>query len=345
MNRKGITLIELVIFILVGGIFVPLAYIAFMSVVKDSVKPETAATLKTVAEAKMVDIASMGFDSPQQNSDYPDYQDVRGDSSNTGGRFSNLSYAGYQWKWTYEYIVYQDQGNGSHGTTTITNNPPLVNSSSSFKVGDYVCPDSTCTNFYRAHFLKWAKNTLYSIYDFVVPTSSTYNYPFQTVSGGTSATSEPTNPTNWSADTVDATREDGGVTWQLNGTMDVSDWTSNTPYVIGTEVNPPSNTDRYTCTTAGTSGSSAPSSWGTTVYDGLRWKATSVDPTITLASTPPALPWTLDEVGTHSVDGNRIRWIKSNVYKKITVYVRPPNCTTTDCEYRVSTIVTSRIAP
>jgi hypothetical protein len=346
MNKRGITLIELIIFIIVGAIFIPLAYVAFTSAVNNSMKPETAETVKSIAEAKMVDIMSMGFNNPPlQNSVY---RDVRGDSTNNGGRFSELSYAGYQWKWTYEYIAYQDQGNGSHSITTITNNPPLVNSSPSFKVGDYVRPDASSTSFYRAHFLKWVNNMLYNLNDYVVPTALIYTLPLQVTSAGTSTLLAANEPI-WSSAVVNAPFDDGGVTWTAMGLPPAAVWASNTSYNVGNEVSPTIISPvHYTCSIAGKSGVLAPS-WpaapGLTVYDGLRWQAMNATPTITLTSVPsvlPPVPWGT-EVNINT-NGNQIRWIESNVYRRITVSVKPPNCTIADCEYAVSTIITSRTA-
>jgi hypothetical protein len=228
--------------------------------------------------------------------------------------------------------------------------PPVVGSGT-YKVGDYVCPDSTCSNFYRAHFLKWVNNTLYNPNDYVVPTSTTYNFPFQVpINRGGTSTLLAANEPSWSGAIVGDVFNDGGVTWTaITSFAPAPVRASNTLYnVLDTIIPTVFSTVHYECSVAGKSGLSAPS-WplivaaGDTVYDGLRWQAINAMPTITLTSVSPPLPWG-SEVNTNS-GGNQIRWIKSDVYRKINVVVRPPGCTTTSCEYSASTIVTSRTAP
>jgi hypothetical protein len=339
MNKRGITLIELIIFIIVGAIFIPLAYVAFTSAVNNSMKPETAETVKSIAEAKMVDIMSMGFNNPPlQNSVY---RDVRGDSTNNLTQDINGN-------GPMNILPIRIRVTGSHSITTITNNPPLVNSSPSFKVGDYVRPDASSTSFYRAHFLKWVNNMLYNLNDYVVPTALIYNLPLQVTSAGTSTLLAVNEPI-WSSAVVNAPFDDGGVTWTAMGLPPAAVWASNTSYNVGNEVSPTIISPvHYTCSIAGKSGVLAPS-WpaapGLTVYDGLRWQAMNATPTITLTSVPsvlPPVPWGT-EVNINT-NGNQIRWIESNVYRRITVSVKPPNCTIADCEYAVSTIITSRTA-
>jgi hypothetical protein len=348
MNKKGITLIELIVFIIVGGIFIPLAYIVFTSVVKDSARPERAETVKTIAEAKVGDIISMGFGSPPvQNFNY---RDVRGDVTNPGGRFSDLSYDGYQWKWTYEFVVYRD--NDSRSITTITKTPsrwstierPTGTGNGRVYVGDYIEPDISNDHFYRAHFLKWQSSKLYNTYDYVVPDLSTYNLPFQASPGGTSSTGQPSG---WeSAVASTPPYQDGGVTWMLILTpLSPSGWLASYPYSSGSEIVEASK--YYQSTGVGTSGLTEPSPWPVsgTIYDGLLWQSITMVPTLTLqkGSLPPSL-WPMSGEYNDTANGNQIRWIESNVYRRITIVVRPPNCTTTSCEYSVSTILTSRTA-
>jgi Tfp pilus assembly protein PilE len=333
-SNRGMTLIELIVFIIVAGIFIPLAYLAYSAALRDTAVPETVIKLRFIAEAKMEDIIRNEYDTeltllPAQTT----FIDV------------GSPHAGYQWKWTYENITYQDSA--THNTTTIISIPPVV-SSGTYKVGDYVRSDASNTNFYRAHFLKWVNNTLYNLNDYVVPTSSTYTLPLQVTSGGTSALVAASEP-SWSGAAMGQPYEDGGVTWTAIGFPPVAAvWASNTPYSVGNDISPTILPIHYECSGAGKSGVSAPSwplvvSPGDTVYDGLRWQAIGATPVITLTTVPPSLPWG-SEVNTNS-GGNQIRWIESNVYRRINVVVRPPGCTTTSCEYSVSTIVTSRTAP
>lgn len=334
-SNRGMTLIELIVFIIVAGMFIPLAYLAYSAALQDTAVPETVVKLRFIAEAKMEDIIRNDYDAqltlqPAQTT----FIDV------------GSPHAGYQWKWTYENITYQESA--THNTTTIISAPPVV-SNGTYKVGDYVRPDASSTSFYRAHFLKWLNNTLYNVNHYMVPTSTTYNFPFQVTSSGTSTLLAANEP-SWSGAIVGDAFNDGGVTWTaITSFAPVPVWASNTSYnVLDTIIPTVFSTVHYECSVAGKSGLSAPS-WplivaaGDTVYDGLRWQAVNATPTITLASVPPSLPWG-SEVNTNS-GGNQVRWIRSDVFRKITVVARPPDCTTTDCEYIVSTIVTSRTAP
>jgi len=162
MNRKGITLIELVIFILVGSIFVPLAYIAFTSVVRDSMKPETAGKARFIAEAKIEDITKNAYDSITTVS--TTYIDV-----NTDLRFTDSSYNGYQWRWEIRDIAYEDDA--THNTTIKI--PENWSSGKNYKVGDYAKPTNYPTlpynNFYRVYFEERKAGNRYAIGDLVRP--------------------------------------------------------------------------------------------------------------------------------------------------------------------------------
>ncbi|MBA4418135.1 MAG: hypothetical protein C0392_09535 [Syntrophus sp. (in: bacteria)] len=50
LNSMGFTLIELIIFIVIAGIFVPLTFIAFSSALKESMTPENVTTNRLTAE-------------------------------------------------------------------------------------------------------------------------------------------------------------------------------------------------------------------------------------------------------------------------------------------------------
>jgi Tfp pilus assembly protein PilE len=262
-NRdKGITLIELIVFILVGGIFIPLAYIAFTSALRESTTPDAYVKARFIAEAKMEDITRERFvNLPVSSSTYANV--------NTDSRYSDSSYNNYQWKWILSDIAYLDSGTQQHGTTVIA--APSIWDAVSYKVGDYVLWG---TQYYRADFSTWASVQPYFTGDYVVSSTA-----------------------------------------------------------------PTPNSIVYRCTADGTSGVSEPT-WpgtGSTVTDGsVTWMATSITPTIILSSTK--VPTVLNETG-------KIRWIASNPYKQITVYVKRPQCADDTCAYKVSTIVTSRTAP
>ncbi|HBE44023.1 MAG TPA: hypothetical protein DDW17_00875, partial [Deltaproteobacteria bacterium] len=162
MNRKGITLIELVVFILVGSIFVPLAYIAFTSVVRDSVRPETAGKARFIAEAKMEDITKDAYDSITTVS--TTYVAV-----NTDSRFTDSAYNGYQWRWEIIDIAYEDDA--TYNTTIKV--PDNWSSGRTYKAGDYAKPTNYPTwpynNFYRVYFEERKAGNRYAIGDLVRP--------------------------------------------------------------------------------------------------------------------------------------------------------------------------------
>jgi type II secretory pathway pseudopilin PulG len=61
-GQRGITLIEMVVFIIVAGIFVPLSYIAFSAAIRSGAAPETLTNARFAAESKMEDLTSVRYD-------------------------------------------------------------------------------------------------------------------------------------------------------------------------------------------------------------------------------------------------------------------------------------------
>ena len=61
INRKGITLIELIIFIIIAGIFVPLTYMAFTASMGKAAYPEGTLRARFVAEETMENAVQRGF--------------------------------------------------------------------------------------------------------------------------------------------------------------------------------------------------------------------------------------------------------------------------------------------
>jgi len=58
MNNKGFTLIELVMFIVVGGIFLPASMIAFTSVMNNYSRPDYTIKARFYAEKRMSEITN-----------------------------------------------------------------------------------------------------------------------------------------------------------------------------------------------------------------------------------------------------------------------------------------------
>jgi len=61
VDRKGITLIELIIFIIIAGIFVPLTYMAFTASMGKAAFPEGTLRARFVAEETMENAVQRGF--------------------------------------------------------------------------------------------------------------------------------------------------------------------------------------------------------------------------------------------------------------------------------------------
>lgn len=95
-GKRGITLIELIIFIVVAGLFVPLAYVAFSHAIRSATTPESVLTARFIAEQRIEDITKNPFDTIVSTYNPP---------VNTG--YSSVSgYPGYQWRWEIRYITY-----------------------------------------------------------------------------------------------------------------------------------------------------------------------------------------------------------------------------------------------
>ncbi len=136
VNGSGFTLLELIVFIVVAGIFIPMAYIAFMAVTRASMNPEGIVLARFLAETKMEDLTGMTYSSittPQES-----YIDVTSDP-----RFGSppcllqilmLVTGGAG---PFNFVAYQ--GRTSHGSPTIAI-PETWHASTVYRVGDYITP-------------------------------------------------------------------------------------------------------------------------------------------------------------------------------------------------------------
>lgn len=330
VNGSGFTLLELIVFIVVAGIFIPMAYIAFMAVTRASMNPEGIVLARFLAETKMEDLTGMTYSSittPQES-----YIDVTSDP-----RFgsppmpSPNPYAGYRWRWTIQLVAYQ--GRTSHGSPTIAI-PETWHASTVYRVGDYITPPVTSPtiHFYRCIPRdRWRANTSFAVNSYV----------------------SPIVPNN--------------LSYRATARSSFPSWQANRPYVLGDYVIPTAPNGRfYRCTGAGTSGSVEPSPWPLTgvVADGT---VTWLENTNTLTTGPQEPVWPEQSESTPSVDDGNITWIKeqmhsastepswpntgsatvndgslrwqeSTPYKLITVCVREPK----GFEYVVNSLVTAR---
>jgi len=83
LGNKGFTLIELIMFIIIGGIFLPASILAFTSAMSNFSTPDYAVKARFLAEKKVEELTKDAFDPGTPTQPYV-----------------TTGYAGYQWKWT-----------------------------------------------------------------------------------------------------------------------------------------------------------------------------------------------------------------------------------------------------
>ena len=89
VNHKGFTLIEIIIFIVIAGIILPVILVPFATSVKESLTPEKIAKATYLAQYKMEELTKNKYDSV--TTETQPYTDITG--------FSN-----YQWLWDVAWI-------------------------------------------------------------------------------------------------------------------------------------------------------------------------------------------------------------------------------------------------
>lgn len=315
-NSSGFTLLELIVFIVVAGIFIPMAYIAFMAVTRASMNPEGIVIARFLAESKLEDITK------------DTYLNTQGGQTNY---IAVPGYNGYQWRWAIQLVAYK--GRATHGSPTISI-PETWHASTVYRVGDYITPTapSSAIHFYRcvprdrwrantffavnsyvspiapnnlsyratarSNFPSWQANRPYVLGDYVIPTAPNGRF-YRCTGAGTSGSVEP-NP--WP---LTGGFADGTVTWLEN---------TNT---LTTGPQEPLWPDQSESTTS--------------VDDGnIAW----IREQMHSSSTEPSWPNT----GSAIVNDGTLRWQESTPYKLITIYVREPK----GFEYVINSIVTAR---
>ena len=308
---KGFTLIELIVFIVVAGIFIPMAYIAFMAVTKDSTSPDILMTARFLTEKKLEEIISSSYDSivVEETS----YSQITGFADYEWKKI--VTYVAYGlnnsdltlmeligWKPNYQYRTGDYVGSGSNGFYMCIPLDLAWQSLTQCPLNSYIRPSKPNDFRYKCgirplnSFPAWYSNRYYYLWDYVIPTVSNnlvYRCISEGISGGTEPNPWPTNP----GDTVD----DGSVRW-------VED--TNNLRTGRTEPNP------------------WPTNPGDTVDDGsVRWVAER----IMSGNTSPAFQGS-------PVNDNSVQWQLNNVYKKITIRVRGPRNVT----YATTSLVSKR---
>jgi len=91
MNRKGFTLIEIIVLIVMAGIIIPTIVVPFATGIKGSRKPEVVATAMYLAHQKMEELMKFNYDQT------PDL---------TPGTYTLPAppMTGYTWRWTISYV-------------------------------------------------------------------------------------------------------------------------------------------------------------------------------------------------------------------------------------------------
>jgi prepilin-type N-terminal cleavage/methylation domain-containing protein len=149
---KGFTLIELIVFIVVAGIFIPMAYIAFLAVARPyrevssglaQATPQTVLTARFLAEFKIEDISKAPYTVPFLQP-YIAVERFPGD-----GEFSR-----YQWHWEIAPVIYIS----GHSTLTTPDSYPRP----IYAIGDYVIPPNPNGRSYQVYFPPWTASRQYS---------------------------------------------------------------------------------------------------------------------------------------------------------------------------------------
>lgn len=312
---NGFTLLELIIFIVVAGIFIPMAYIAFMAASRSSLNPEAVVTARFLAERKIEDVTKDTFLGLQ--GEQTSYVAVPG-------------YTGYQWRWTIQNIAYQ--GRTTHGSPTL-GIPETWQATTVYRAGDYITPATALpsVHFYRCVPRdRWRANTPCSVNSYVSPTipnnrsyraTARSSFPFW-------QSNRPYGLGDYIVPTVSNGRSYRCAGAGTSGAVEPSPWPMSGPQVDGSVT---WIEDTNTLTTGNTEPTPWPINIGDTLNDG---SVTWVTEQMLSSSTEPAWPTT----GSSTVNDGSMRWQESTSYKRITVYVREPK----GYEYIANTIVTAR---
>jgi type II secretory pathway pseudopilin PulG len=312
---NGFTLLELIVFIVVAGIFIPMAYIAFMAASRSSLDPEAVLTARFLAESKLEDITKDTYLSLQ--GEQASYVAVPG-------------YVGYQWRWTIQNTAYQ--GRTTHGSPTLVM-PETWQANTIYRAGDYITPATTqpSIHFYRCVPRDpWQANVSYAVDSYVSPTipnnlsyraTARFSFPFWQASRAYA-------PGDYVVPTVSNGRSYRCTGAGLSGAVEPSPWPMAGPLVEGSVT---WIEDTNTLTT----GMSEPIPWpvnpGDTLNDGsVTWVAEQLQS----GAAEPTWPTT----GSSTANDGSLRWQESTSYKRIAVYVREPRGN----EYIVNSMVTAR---
>lgn len=100
-NQKGITLIEMIVFIVVAAVAIPVIVSPVLTLLKDSTKPERAVTANFLAQQKLEDLTT------------DDYPTITASTPVTNAYSAVTDFTGYQWYSETEYVDSNLDSSGS----------------------------------------------------------------------------------------------------------------------------------------------------------------------------------------------------------------------------------------
>jgi hypothetical protein len=108
VGRTGFTLIELIIFIVVGAIILPASFVAFTAAIKHFSTPDYYVKARFFVEQRMEDLTSNAYSTAYYGISVP-----------TGDRTEPLSETGFSRTWSVCYVSESDINTCSGGSTDI----------------------------------------------------------------------------------------------------------------------------------------------------------------------------------------------------------------------------------
>lgn len=100
-NQKGITLIEMIVFIIVAAVVMPVIISPVLTLLKDSTKPEKAVTANFLGQQKLEEITK------------DDYPSITAYTPVTNAYSAVTDFTGYQWYSETEYVDSDLNSSGS----------------------------------------------------------------------------------------------------------------------------------------------------------------------------------------------------------------------------------------
>lgn len=98
LNKKAFTLIELIIFIIIGAIILPASFVAFTAVFKHFSAPDYVVKARYYADMKFAELTRYPYSDGKLDAiDEKAYTDIP-------GSYDNVAKKSYSWKWRIQYV-------------------------------------------------------------------------------------------------------------------------------------------------------------------------------------------------------------------------------------------------